>query len=99
LLISIALDDIAGDLELDLRRNGESVQAIRQAVIDAKIALSSQANVQLDIELPGSKRYQREITREQFEELIDPIIQKTVAPSKQALADANIKPEDINEVV
>src|SRR3954469_19164754 len=88
LLISIALQDIAGDMKLDLRRKGEAVQVIRQAVIDAKIALSSQANVKLDIDLPGGKRYQREITREQFEELIEPIIQKTVAPSKQALADA-----------
>jgi Fe-S protein assembly chaperone HscA len=99
LLISIALDDIAGDLKLDLRRNGEAVQAIRKAVIDAKIALSSQASIKLDIELPAGKRYQREITREQFEELIEPIIQKTVSPSKQALADAKIKPEDIDQVV
>src|SRR5437660_5503512 len=92
LLISIALDDIAGDMSLDLRRNGEAVQAIRKSVIDAKIALSSREGAQLDIELPGGRRYQREITREQFEELIEPIIQKTVAPSKQALADAKIKP-------
>jgi molecular chaperone DnaK len=99
LLISIALDDISGDMKLDLRRNGEAVQALRKAVIEAKIALSSHANVKLDIELPNGKRYQREITREQFEELIEPIIQKTVAPSKQALADAKIKPEDIDQVV
>src|SRR5947199_6563437 len=99
LLIAIALDDIAGDLKLDLRRNGEAVQAIRKSVIDAKIALSSQPSVKLDVELPGGKRYQREITREQFEQLIEPIIQKTVGPGKQALADARIKPEEIDEVV
>jgi len=39
LLITIALDDIRGDLGLDLRRNAEAVQAIRKAVIEAKIAL------------------------------------------------------------
>ena len=39
-------------------------------MIDAKIALSSQPSVKLDIELPGGKRYRREITREQFEQLI-----------------------------
>jgi len=99
LLIAIALDDIAGDLKLDLRRNGEAVQAIRSAVIDAKIALSSQISAKLEVALPGGKRYRREITREQFEQLIEPVIQKTVAPSKQALADAKIKPEDIDEVV
>jgi len=42
LLITIALDDTFGDLGLDLRRNAEAVQAIRKAVIEAKIALSSQ---------------------------------------------------------
>jgi molecular chaperone DnaK len=99
LLITIALDDIRGDLGVDLRRNAEAVQAIRKAVIDAKIALSSQPSVKLDIELPHGKRYQREITREQFEQLIQPIIDRTVGPCKQALKDANLKPEQIDEVV
>ncbi|HYM75425.1 MAG TPA: Fe-S protein assembly chaperone HscA [Candidatus Dormibacteraeota bacterium] len=99
LLITIALDDIRGDLGLDLRRNAEAVQAIRKAVIEAKIALSSQPAVKLDIELPQGKRYQREITREQFEQLIQPIIDRTVGPCKQALKDANLKPEQIDEAV
>ncbi|MGA9508556.1 MAG: Fe-S protein assembly chaperone HscA [Candidatus Sulfotelmatobacter sp.] len=99
LLITIALDDTLGDLGLDLRRNGEAVQAIRKAVIEAKIALSSQPSVKLDVELPGGKRYLREITREQFEQLIQPIIDRTVGPCKQALKDAGLKPEQIDEVV
>ena len=99
LLITIALADIQGDLKIDLRRNAEAVQAIRKAVIDAKIALSSRDSVKLDIELPRGKRYQREITREQFEHLIEPIIDRTVGPVKQALKDANLKPEQIDEVV
>jgi molecular chaperone DnaK len=99
LLITIALDDIRGDLGLDLRRNAEAVQAIRKAVIDAKIALSSQSSVKLDIELPQGKRYQREIARERFEQLIQPIIDRTVGPCKQAFKDANLKPEQIEEVV
>jgi molecular chaperone DnaK len=99
LLITIALDDIRGDLGLDLRRSAEAVQAIRKSVIEAKIALSSQPSVKLDIELPGNNRYRREITREQFEQLIQPIIDRTVGPCKQALKDANLKPEQIDEVV
>src|ERR1700746_2375601 len=99
LLITIALDDIRGDLNLDLRRNAEAVQAIRKAVIDATITLSSQPSVNLDIELPEGKRYQREITREQYEQLIQPIIDRTVGPCKQAMKDANLKPEKIDEVV
>ena len=85
LLITIALDDIQGDLKVDLRKNAEAVQAIRKAVIEAKIALSSQASTKLSVELPGGQHYLREITREQFEQLIQPIIDRTVGPCKQAL--------------
>jgi len=99
LLIRIALDDIRGDLGMDLARHGEAVATIRKAVIEAKIALSSKAATHLDIELPGSKRYQREITREQFEQLIQPIVNRTVGPCKQALKDAALKPEQIDEAV
>ena len=99
LLITIALDDIRGDLGLDLRRNAEAIQAIRKSVIDAKIALSSQTSVHLEIALPGAKHYQREITREQFEQLIEPVIARTVGPCKQALKDAGLKPSEIDEVV
>jgi Fe-S protein assembly chaperone HscA len=99
LLITIALDDIRGDLGLDLRRSGEAVQTIRKAVIEAKIALSSQDSTTLDIELPGGRRYQREITRGQFEQLVQPILDRTVGPCRQALKDAGLKPEQIDEVV
>ncbi|MFZ0797042.1 MAG: Fe-S protein assembly chaperone HscA [Terriglobales bacterium] len=103
LLIAIALDDIRGDLGIDLRRDarrsGEAVQRIRQAVIEAKIALSSQPTAKLDVDLPGGKKYQREISLEMFEQTIQPIIDRTVGPCKQALKDAALKPEQIDEVV
>jgi molecular chaperone DnaK len=99
LLITIALDDIRGDLGMDVSRNGEAVATIRKAVIETKIALSSEPVTTLDVELPGGKHYARKITREQFEELIQPIIDRTVGPSKQALKDAGLKPEQIDEVV
>jgi Fe-S protein assembly chaperone HscA len=99
LLITIALDDIRGDMNLDLRRNAEAVQAIRKAVIEAKIALSLESSIKLDIELPGGQRYRREITRVQYEQLIQPVIDRTVGPCKQAMKDAGLKPEQIDEVV
>ena len=99
LLLTIALDDIAGDLKLDIRRNGEAVQALRKAVIDTKIALSSQTEAMIDVELPQGKRYQRAISRELFEQLTQPIIQRTIAPCKQALKDANLQPSQIDEAV
>ena len=99
LLISIALDDIRGDMGLDLRHSGEAVQTIRKAVIDAKISLSAQGATRLDVELPGGARYQRAITRAELEQLIQPILDRTIGPCKQALRDAARKPEEIDEVV
>ncbi len=98
LLITIALDDIRGDMGLDYRRNAEVVQAVRKAVIDAKIALSSQDGTTIEVGLPDGKQYQRKITREQFEGLIEPILQRTVGPVKQAIRDAGLSPEQIDEV-
>src|SRR5579859_5564684 len=99
LLITIALDDIQGDMGIDVRRNSEAVQAIRKSVIDAKVVLSSQPVAHIDIQLPQGGRYSREITREQFEQLIQPVIDRTVGPCKQAMKDAGLKPEQIDEVV
>src|ERR1700729_2035395 len=65
LLTAVALDDIKGDLGIDVTKNAEAVQAIRKSVIEAKITLSSQPSVKLDIAFPGGKHYLREITRDQ----------------------------------
>src|ERR1700685_2485593 len=99
LLLAIALDEIAGDTGADLRREPEVIQEIRKAVIEAKIALSSQPVTQIDIKLPRGGRYRRELSRAQFEELIQPVLARTAGPCKQALTDAGITPEQIDEVV
>jgi Fe-S protein assembly chaperone HscA len=99
LLIAIALDDIAGDLGEDLRGNGEAVQAVRKAVIEAKIQLSVVDSAMLNVLLPSGKRYLREITRAQFEELISGVISRTAGPCKQALKDAGLETAQIDEVV
>jgi Fe-S protein assembly chaperone HscA len=99
LLIRIALDDIRGEMGVDLGSSGEAVQTLRKAIIDTKIALSAQASARLDVELRGGRRYQREIARKQFEELIQPILDRTLAPCRQALKDAKLEPDGIDEVV
>jgi Fe-S protein assembly chaperone HscA len=99
LLLAIALDEIHSEHGVDLRAHPGAVQALRKAAIDAKIQLSSQPMAQFDIELPNGDRYQREIPREVFESLIDPVLDRTVGPCKQAMADAGVTPEQIDEVV
>jgi Fe-S protein assembly chaperone HscA len=98
-LLAIAIDDIGNDLKLDIRRNGEAIQALRKSIIETKIALSSSAESAIDVELPQGKRYQRVITRELFEQLIEPIVQRTIGPCRQAMADAGLGPAGIDEVV
>ena len=99
LLIAIALDDIRGDLGEDVRGSAEAVQAIRKAVIEAKIRLSAEETAKLDVLLPGGKRYAREITRAQFEQIAAPVIGRTAGPCRQALKDAGLEPAGIDEVV
>ena len=99
LLLAIALDDIAGSTGQDVRESAETVQAVRKAVTDAKIALSSTESTRIAVELPGQEPYARELTRAQFEQLIAPIVERTLAPVRQALKDAQVTPEEIDQVV
>ena len=99
LLLAIALNEIHAEHGVDLRLHPGAVQAVRKAAIEAKILLSTEAAAHFDIELPNGDRYQREIHRAVYELLIEPVLNRTTGPCKQALADAGITPEQIDEVV
>src|SRR5271169_560717 len=90
LLIAIAIDDIQGELGIDVRTNAETVQAIRKEVIAAKIALSSEQLARISVDLPDGRKYQRELPREAFEQIIRPVIERTIGACTQALKDADI---------
>ncbi len=103
LLLAVALDEIRNDHDVDLRQQPDAIQALRKSVIEAKIALSTEPSAKLDIELPldakNGPRYQREIPREIYQQLIAPVLARTIGPCKQALADAGITPEQVEELV
>ncbi len=99
LLLAIGLDEIFSEHGVDLRTNPGAVQALRKAAIEAKIRLSSEQLASFDIELPNGDRYQREFPRNVFEMLIEPVLERTEGPCKQALTDAGVTPEEIDEVV
>jgi Fe-S protein assembly chaperone HscA len=99
LLLAIALDEINAEHGIDLRLHPSAVQAVRKAAIEAKIQLSTAQSASFDIELPNGDRYQRVIPRDVYELMIEPILERTAEPCKQALADAGITPESIDEVV
>ena len=105
LLLAVAIDDIRGDLGVDVSADPATLQALRKAVIDAKIALSGAESARLVLPLGGGSEggeprvYAREITRTQFDQLIAGIVDRTAAPCREALKDASLLPAGIDEVV
>ncbi len=75
-------------------RPAEQIQAIRKAVIQAKWDLSDHDAADIIV---GD--YRRPITRAEFETLITPLIERTLGPVRQALADAGLEPKDVDEAV
>ncbi len=98
LLIRIALEDVRSEWGEDVSRLNEAVQLIRRAVIHAKEELSFVPFTAIQVEFRG-KKYERRIDRELFENLIAGIVDRTLGPCRQCLADAGVTPEQIDEVV
>ena len=98
LLIAVALEDIQSEWNEDIRGNQEAVQTLRKAVIEAKEQLSFAPAVMLSLEWKG-KAYQRELTRDTFNKLITPVVDRTLSPCRACITDANVTIEQINEVV
>jgi Fe-S protein assembly chaperone HscA len=81
--------------------SAETIQAIRKAAIQAKWDLSDAEEAEIRLEsMPGIPAgYRRRITRGEFETIIHPLIDRTLEPCRQALADAGLQPADIEEAV
>ena len=79
----------------------EAQQAIRKAVIQAKWDLSERDSAEIRVEpAPGLPQgFQQAITRAEFEAIIQPLVDRTLGPCRQALADAGLTPADLDEVV
>jgi molecular chaperone DnaK len=89
---------------IDLGKDRMALQRLKEAGEKAKMELSTV--METDINLPfitadasGPKHMQMKLTRAKFEQLVEDLLQKTVAPTKQALADAGLDPSKIDEVV
>ncbi len=89
---------------IDLSKDRMALQRLKEAAEKAKMELSTV--METDINLPfitadqtGPKHLQMKLTRAKFEQLVDDLLQKTVGPTKQALADAGLDLSKIDEVV
>jgi Fe-S protein assembly chaperone HscA len=98
LLLQIAFEDIQAEWGEDVSVKSDAVQRLRRAVIQAKEQLSFVPSTAIEFEY-GGKHYQREISIDVFNRLIQPIVERTLAPCRACVADAGVEVEDINEVV
>jgi molecular chaperone DnaK len=92
------------DQGIDVSKDRMAVQRLKEAAEKAKIELSQ--TQETDINLPfltadasGPKHLQLKLTRAKLEQLMEDILQRTIGPTKQALADAGLTPDKIEEVV
>ncbi len=103
-LIDWIIDEFKKDQGIDLSKDKMALQRLKEAAEKAKIELSS--TMSTDINLPfitadqsGPKHLTMTLTRAKFEQLVGDIVNRTMGPLKQALADAGMQPKDIDEVV
>ncbi|HXY26436.1 MAG TPA: molecular chaperone DnaK [Candidatus Acidoferrum sp.] len=85
--------------QIDFSPHGELAQELRRALIAIKHQLSEAESAVLRFPLPNSKVFAHEFTRGALEALIRPVVDRTMGPVKQALADAQLKPTEMDEIV
>jgi molecular chaperone DnaK len=98
LLLRIALEDIKDEWNEDVSIKSDAVQLLRRAVISAKEQLSFVPTAKIEMAYDG-KSYRREITRELFDKLVKPVIDRTLGPCRDCIKDAGVSVAEINEVV
>jgi len=103
-LIDFLADEFKRQEGIDLRKDPMALQRLKEASEKAKIELSN--SLQTDVNLPfitatqdGPKHLNIAITRAKFEQLVDDLIERTVAPCEKAMKDAGVTPSQINEVI
>ncbi len=103
-IVNYVADEFQKEQGIDLRKDRQALQRLREAAEKAKVELSSM--VQTSINLPfvtadqtGPKHLDMNLTRAKFEELTQDLLERMVGPFEQALSDAKIKAQDLDAVV
>jgi molecular chaperone DnaK len=104
LIIDWLVDEFKKDQGVDLSQDRMALQRLKEAAEKAKMELSS--TMESDINLPfitadagGPKHLALKLTRSKFEQMISPLVDRTLEPCRQALKDAGLEAKDVDEVV
>jgi molecular chaperone DnaK len=103
-VIEWIIDEFRKSDGIDLGKDRMALQRLREAAEKAKMELSSVMETEINLpfitaDASGPKHLAMKLTRAKFESLVEDMLQKTVGPTKQALADAGVDPSKIDEVV
>ncbi len=103
-LIDYVADEFQKEHGVDLRKDPMALQRLKEACEKAKIELSSAMETEINLpfitaDASGPKHLVMKITRAKFEQLVMPLIERTLEPCRLALKDAGLKPEDIDHVI
>ena len=103
-IINWLAEEFKNDESIDLRDDPMALQRLKEAAEKAKIELSAAA--QTEINLPyvtatasGPKHLVRTLSKSKFEQLIDDLVKRTIAPCEKALKDAGLSKSDIDEII
>jgi molecular chaperone DnaK len=97
-------DDFKSNYGIDLREDKMALQRLRDAAEQAKCELSTLDETPIKLsyitaDASGAKHLETTLTRSKFEELVNDLIEKVVEPCQKCLADAGLKPGDVDEVI
>ena len=97
-------DEFKKDQGIDLRQDRMALQRLKEAAEKAKIELSSVMETEINLpfitaDASGPKHLQMKLSRAKLEQLTEDLVERSVAPCFQALEDAKLKPEDIDEAI
>ncbi len=98
------VNEFKKDTGIDLTKQPDAIQRIKEESEKAKIALSSTQEYEINLpfitaDASGPKHIQKKLTRAKLEQLTDDLVQRTVPPVKACLKDAQVTEKDINELV
>lgn len=103
-IMDYLIEEFKKEQGMDLRNDRQALQRLKEAAEKAKIELSTVMETEINLpyltaDASGPKHLVMKLTRAKVEQLTNDLTEKTIQPVKQALKDAGLKPEDINEVV
>jgi molecular chaperone DnaK len=98
------IESFRADHGIDLAKDKMALQRLKEAAEKAKVELSSTHSTEVNLpfitaDATGPKHLQMKLTRARFEQMVEDIVQRSVGPCKQAMADAGVTPQQIDEVV